>query len=484
MNHGLNSDFVGYPYLEEFSSTADHRDDAAPKVWVKFRYDHPGVWQATENMRKSVAIVTDMLVRTALEESRSRFLADASLRLFASPDEDSTLATLSRLLVPALADGACILSSRNAVLQCRFVAHADPMKERCVRVLGAGLCADGGKRADWVDHVLRRGRSIELSGQTLADALAFGSHDSDVSAAIAGLDMRWLDGLPLVSHNRVLGAVFLFGTPLRQELDGSGKALLQALAHRASMAVGNAQLHENAQHSIRAREHLMAVASHDLRNSLSLALMSLSALEVPLDGSSALPPASRVALLRKGLGRMQRLLDDLLDFASIETGQLSLSICEQSVAALVDEAIETFREAAMHKGIQLARQTPDGSTMIECDSFRILQVLSNLIGNALKFTPSGGTVTVAAVDREGDIEFSVADTGCGIASCDLPRVFEAYYRAPRAGNGGMGLGLSISKGIVESHGGKAWVESQLGEGTTFYFRLPKHLPAPTQNDNF
>lgn len=482
MNHGLDADFDKYPYFDEFCSIVDHRDETPPTMRVKFRYDHPGAWQATENMRKSVAVVADMFVRTALEETRCRFLADASLRLFAAPDEDAVLATLCRLLVPTLADGACIVSIRAPSLHCRWVAHADPLKERFVRALGAGLSGEVGKRADWIEQVVRRGRSIELVGQTLTDAFSLISDDFEVSAAISALDIRWLDGLPLTIHNRVLGAAFLFGAPLRQELDVSGKEILQALGHRASLAVENAQFRESARHSIRAREHLMAVASHDLRNSLSLALLSLSSLDIPLDGSSGLSKAARVALLRKGLGRMQRLLDDLLDFASIEAGRLSLSICDAAVSSLVDEAIETFREAAAQKGIELGHRSPDGACSIECDSFRILQVMSNLIGNALKFTPAGGTVTVAAVDRGDDVEFSVADTGCGIASSDLPRVFEAYHRASRSNSGGMGLGLSISKGIIESHGGRVWVESRPGEGTTFYFCLPKHSPVHAKSD--
>jgi signal transduction histidine kinase len=481
MNQGLNSDFGKYPYLEDFSSIVE-RHEEAPPVRVKFRYDHPGVWQAAESMRKSVAAVTELLVQTAVEETRARFLADASLRLFTAADEEATLATLSQLFVPMLADGAIIFSMRGDTLQCRSVAHVDSAKESFVLALGSTFVNDAGNHIDWLEQVCRKGRPVGLSGQTLMDALARLSNDPQVLAAISVLEMGWMDGLPLVAQNRVLGAAFLFGASSRQELEVAGGELRQSLAHRAGLAVGNAQLHESARYSIRAREHLMAVASHDLRNSLSLAMMSLSALEMPLDGSSNLPPASRIALVRKGLGRMQRLVDDLLDFASIEAGQLSLSCSEQTARALMDEALETCSEAAARKGIRLAGQPPDGPCPLECDSFRILQVISNLIGNALKFTKAGGSVTVAAFDRGDNVEFSVTDTGCGITPTDLPHVFEAYRRAPRAASGGMGLGLSICKGIIESHGGKIWVDSRLGSGTTFSFCLPKHSPAHAKSD--
>jgi signal transduction histidine kinase len=410
-------------------------------------------------------------------------LADASLRLLASTDEEATYATLSRLCIPMLADGACIFSLRGDDVQCRAVAHADPAKERFALAFASALASDMGKRIDWVEEVFRLGRCSELSGQTLAHSLTSLSNDPDIALAVKGLDIHWLEAWPLVAQHRVLGAIVLFGGTLRHEFGMAGEDMLQSLAHCASLAVDNVQMHEHARQSIRAREWLMAVAAHDLRNSLSLALMSLSTLDQFLDGSAALSPASRILLVRKGLSRMQRLVDDLLDFSSIEVGHLSISTAEQSVAPLVDEALDAFREAAAQKGIRLLGRKPSDACRIECDAQRILQVLSNLLGNALKFTPAGGEITVAAVDCGDEVEFFVTDTGCGIAPAEVSRIFEAYHRAARSRSGGVGLGLTIARGIVESHGGKMRVESRLGNGTTFFFRLPKRAPAGSKNDN-
>lgn len=477
MNHGLKSDFGKYVSMDDFSSVVDQRDQPPLTMRVIIRDGQPGVWQVSENLRKSVEAATDLLMRSALEETRARFLAEASLRLWAATDEEATFATLARLFVPVLADGACVFSLQGDDVQCRAVAHSDAVKERFILALSEALESDDETRADWIEQVFRRGRCIELSGQTLPHTLAYLANDPQVATALSGLELRWLEAWPLVSQQRVIGAIFLFGSTLRHEFDMAGGEMLQSLAHCASLAVENAQNHEHDKQKIRARERLMAVAAHDLRNSLSLALMSLSSLDQIGDGSPTLSTKARLAFLRKGLSRMQRLVDDLLDFSSMEVGHLSISWTEQqSATLLVDDTLEAFQEVAAHKGIRLAGRIPVEPCRIECDAQRILQVLSNLVGNALKFTPSGGEITIGVVDGGDDVEFFVADTGCGIAPAELPRVFEAYHRAARSRSGGVGLGLTIAKGIVESHGGQMRVESRLGEGTTFFFRLPKKAP--------
>lgn len=480
MNHGLKTDFGKYVPMAGVSTVVEGNHEPARTMRLELRDDHSAFVQIAENMRKSVEVVTDLFTRMALEETRARFLTDASLRLFASSDEEATFATLSRLFVPKLADGACIFSVHGDEVFCRAGVHSDSSKEKFVLALAGGLVGGGEGRTEWAEQVLRQGRCIHLAGQTLAHTVECLAHDPEVSGAMAALDVQWIEGWPLLSQHRVLGAIFLFGSTLRDEFDVAGAEMLQSLAVCASLALSNAQTHEFERESIRAREHLMAVAAHDLRNSLSLALLSLSTFDTLGDGANGSSPPSRIGFVRKGLNRMQRLVDDLLDFSSIEAGHLSISSNDQYVSKLVDEAIETFREVALQKNITLLGRSPAESCHLECDGFRILQVLSNLIGNALKFTSSGGEVTLTAVDIGDDVEFSVSDTGCGIVPAELPRVFDAYRRATRSNAGGVGLGLSIAKGIVTSHGGKIWVESRLKEGTTFFFRLPKR---PSTNCN-
>ncbi len=482
MNHGLKLDFGKSVSLADISTVMERNQEPSPTKRLVFRDDHFVFSQLTDHMRKSVDIVTDLFARMALEETRARFLADASLRLFASSDEETTFATLSRLFVPKLADAACFISLHGDEALCRCVAHADPAKESFVRALAGAFVRGGERRTEWAEQVLDQGRRIDLAGQPFTVVAERLSNDPEVSRALAALGVQWIEGWPLLSSHRVLGAIFLFGSTLRHEFDFAGGEMLQSLTHIAGLALSNAHTHEFERQSIRAREHLMAMAAHDLRNSLSLALLSLSTLETFDEGSNGGSQPSRIVFLRKGLNRMQRLLDDLLDFSTIETGHLSISSAEQSVSKLIEEAVDTFRDAALHKNIKLVGRAPLESCRLECDGFRILQVLSNLIGNALKFTPMGGEVTLTAVDVGDEIEFSVSDTGCGITPAELPRVFDAYRRSTRLNAGGVGLGLSIAKGIVTSHGGRMWVESRLKEGTTFFFRLPKHSATESEID--
>lgn len=491
MKQSLKSDGNHYDSIGDVAREANPHEPVWSLPRVKIRNGRDDIWQLTENMRRSVETVADLLMRTAVEETRARFLAEASLRLLASTDEESTFSTLSRLFVPILADGACVFSLHGGErrqwrpevsdiqfvdVHCRALAHADAAKEKFVSVLAENLAYQAERHVEWTQQVFQRGRGNELSGQALLDVFATYSGQADMTEALQALDLRWLEGWPLVAHDRVLGAIFLLGSTLRHEFEGAKEEILQSLAHCASLAVDNARIHQDAQRSIRARERLMAVAAHDLRNSLSLASMTVSLLDGGSESANGAPPVSRLATLRKGLGRMQRLVDDLLDFSSIEAGGLSIVPGQQPVAMLVEETLEAFRDTAAQKGIHLSAHPPAMACIIEGDAFRLLQVLSNLVGNAMKFTPRGGTVTITIVNHDDDVGFSVSDTGCGIAPAELPHVFEAYWRTTRARSGGVGLGLSIAKGIVESHGGTMWVESRLGEGTTFFFKLPKKVP--------
>jgi signal transduction histidine kinase len=221
--------------------------------------------------------------------------------------------------------------------------------------------------------------------------------------------------------------------------------------------------------AVRAREDLLAVVSHDLRNPLQA---------VKLTASLLLPQVGQAPHLRKHLemierasDRMEHLIQDLLDSASIHAGGLSLHRQREVVASVVTEAVELQAPIAAERTIQLSVELAVDGAEIDCDRQRLLQVFANLIGNALKFCPSGGVIRVAASQRSGEILFSVNDTGPGIPPEQLGSLFEPYRAGLQPGHGA-GLGLYISKGLVQAHGGRIWVESELGQGTTFFFTLP------------
>ena len=389
MNQSLKSDGEMTDIAQDILTNDHHRECSSMPRSGTFRWGRDDVRQVTENMRKSVETGADLLLRTVIEETRARFLADASLRLLALTDEEATFATLSRLFVPMLADGVCVLTLGDGNVHCRAVAHADGDKERYVSILAQNLAMQAEQHVDWMDQIFQHGQGKELSGQSLLDVFALHSEHVEVTEAFRVLDVRWLEGWPLVSQHRVLGGIYLFGSTLRHELDVAGGEILQSLAQCASLAVDNARIHQDARQSIRARERLMAFAAHDLRNSLSLSLMSLSLLNGGSEIANGSTTALRLATLRKGLSRMQRLVDDLLDFSSLAAGRLSIAPEQQSVNRLVEETLEAFRDPAAQKGVHLAGRVLGENCVVEGDAFRLLQVLSNLVGNALKFTPDG-----------------------------------------------------------------------------------------------
>jgi PAS domain S-box-containing protein len=237
------------------------------------------------------------------------------------------------------------------------------------------------------------------------------------------------------------------------------------------------RMEEGLRAAVAARDQVLAVVSHDLRNPLSAIKMCTAALEASLPAETTVA-GPLLATIRESTDWMQRIIQDLLDVASLDAGRLSLHRGTQSIERLLDHAVELFRPLADEHGIGLdAGYARENLPDVVVDGERILQVLSNLIGNACKFTPRGGRVSIG-VTREGTgVRVWVRDTGCGIEPAHLERVFDRFWHASDAGQvRSTGLGLAIAKGIVEAHGGRIWVESARHRGSTFSFTLPSGLP--------
>jgi signal transduction histidine kinase len=232
--------------------------------------------------------------------------------------------------------------------------------------------------------------------------------------------------------------------------------------------------------AIVARENFVAGVSHDLKNPLSVIQMSVVSM------ARTLPPVSRQQvekheqIVLRNVNRMNRLIGDLLDAAAIDAGQMSIEPGDESVRVLVTEAVDLLRPLASARNQEL-RLAAVEDLRVTCDRVRVLQVMSNLVGNAIKFSESGRIITLRA-ERDGRAaRFSVEDHGTGIAPGQLRHVFERYWRAKPTDGGGTGLGLFLARGIVEAHSGKLWVESKPGVGSTFYFTLPlRDEPAEPQ----
>lgn len=221
------------------------------------------------------------------------------------------------------------------------------------------------------------------------------------------------------------------------------------------------------------RDDFLGMVSHDLRDLLNGIVVSsqflAQKLEKHSDSAQLLIETARIE--RYG-ARMNRLIGDLVDVASIDSGKLAMHAVPGDVAALVAEAVDALQVSASAKGIALEVQHPQESGTAQFDHDRLLQVLANLIANSVKFTPKGGNIRVHCKRVEDAIQFCVSDTGEGIPVAMLEAVFERFWQVGKNDRRGLGLGLYISRCIVEAHGGTIWAESSAGQGTRMLFTLP------------
>ncbi|MGZ3649814.1 MAG: sensor histidine kinase [Bdellovibrionota bacterium] len=223
------------------------------------------------------------------------------------------------------------------------------------------------------------------------------------------------------------------------------------------------------------RKENVDVVSHDLKNPIAALKLRMQILARHGRENGNIERDLRQALT--SVNSMESLVRDLLDHAKMEAGRLALSKRTVSVPELVEGALSRLEPLAAEKEIKLSLFEEPGFPDVECDPGRITQVLDNLLGNALKFTPRGGTIRLSATYQSRQWMISVSDSGPGIREDQLPHVFERFWQDSQTSMKGNGLGLAIAKGIVESHGGRIWVESHPGQGAEFFFTLPLHAEA-------
>ncbi|HSJ10889.1 MAG TPA: HAMP domain-containing sensor histidine kinase [Longimicrobiales bacterium] len=249
------------------------------------------------------------------------------------------------------------------------------------------------------------------------------------------------------------------------------RARIEVLLRARALSLAVRQRAEDAEHATNTRDEVMAIVSHDLRNPLNVVLTMSSFL---LDNADGLRDKDReqLSMVHRAARQMHRLIQDLLDISGMEAGNVSLQLMPEAVQPMMEEACAALEHVAATRSVDIVCDPAAGLPPVQADRDRALQVFGNLIGNALKYTPEGGTVHLSAAVAGGDVRFTITDTGDGIAAEDLPHVFDRFWQARRTRDGGAGLGLAISRQIVVAHGGEIGVDSEPGNGSTFWFTLP------------
>jgi signal transduction histidine kinase len=398
------------------------------------------------------------------EERRAAFLATAGQELASSLDYEHAIATLAKLIVPNIADICVIdLAESDGALRRAAVAHRDVVRERELETRVGEVIRDVPEAL----ALVIRERESHIIGYA-SSLLAY--------AGVAPEEQRGLMAVPLVSRGQTLGVILAAAaeeTLFKQE----DAALVSELSRHGSLAIDNARLYRESQQAVQAREEVLAIVSHDLRNPLNAVMLAASLLQT--SGKIAPDDREQLEIIDISAKRMQRLIADLLDVTRLEGGkQLPIEPAPLDVQSLFEETYELFKSQAATGSITLQCHAPKDVPPVYADRHRVLQVLSNLIGNAMKFTPPGGMITCRAEREDGKVLISVADTGPGIPRENLGDIFNPYWQAKRTARLGAGLGLPIAKGIVESHGGRIWAESEPEKGTKFFFTLPVAVDAP------
>ena len=376
----------------------------------------------------------------------------------------------------------------RGLLQLSVAAHASRSPGEIASLLTAGarelLTARTAGLVDPARHCLSTAgepmRELPLPGAVppgrgqVLPAAELSEAERALLAPAAALPAReWLSVSVPGQPGEPAGLLYVFDK-LAGTFNEADAAVLAQLAQVAGTAFANAQLVDELQRASRARDDLIAIVSHDLRNPLNVITMASNFQRQLLASPQPQLEAVRTSADRitRASRHMTALVNDLLDASRIESGALKLELQQTQAAELLDEVVEAFAPLASEKGIALSRgEAATGAA--EADRPRLFQVLSNLVGNAIKFTPRGGSVSLGSREEGATVRFEVRDTGPGIDERHLPLLFKRYWQPGGvASREGAGLGLFIAQGIIQAHRGEISVETAPGKGSRFFFTVP------------
>jgi PAS domain S-box-containing protein len=401
-------------------------------------------------------------------ETEQTFLAELGVVLASTLDYADTLTNIGRIAVRDVAD-FCIVDvvGEGDSIKRHKVMSRDPAKSS---VCDAFLQIPLDRSCSYFTAAVQNKQSVlieHLSPEAMASF--FGAQDE--LRVMRAANPKSLVAVPLLARGKLIGVIALVSSSAERVYGQRDVRLAEQLAQRAAFAIENARLFSEAQQAAKTREDVLAVVSHDLKNPVTV--MGLAAhLLRQYDRIDKHKFSQLGETIQHAVDRMHVLISDLLDYAKVQSGTFAIETSAEGIDRVAIPAIEALRLLAAAKRQTLITDIPMDLPAVTVDVRRIGQVVSNLVGNAIKFTPEGGTVRVSARQWGHEIIVSIADTGPGIPVEHLSKVFDWFWQAQMSKQMGSGLGLSIAKGIVEAHRGRIWAESQLGKGSSFFFTLP------------
>ena len=438
--------------------------------------------------------------------AHDRLLAAIGPLLTSSLEPKQVAQQTAELLVRELAD-ACVIDrvddpETDAKAVTRLAAvHRDPRKQETLLALQRLLLEHGQGNLVVKALATRQTKIVTRVSTEYLDSVARSPEHRRLLGEFGPVSII---AVPLQARGLLLGALTFVSTTESRTYDERDAAFLEEIALRLALSIDNGRLFETAKAAVATRDEVLRIVAHDLRNPLGTILLSASLLKDPgnVKGSgngngkgegngngnghddgkahgggdaALLKSADRI---EKAAKRMNRLIRDLLDVTRSETGRLSVEHAPLSPRAIANAAVAAQQALTTGASIEIETEVPEDLPEVNGDRDRLMQIFENLIGNAMKFTPAGGRITVAALAQGDEVRFSVRDTGQGIPAEDLPHVFDRLWKGrteqseqPKK-HDASGMGLLIVKALVEAHEGRVWAESEPGHGSTFYFTIP------------
>lgn len=423
-------------------------------IWI---HDRGKIFSRDENGRPLRMVGNELDITGKKKvENLLKFLAEAGTILSSTLGYENTLKSVGELSVRQLAD-VCVLEIFDEEGKfTRFVTVAEHEK-------------------DWiVDIIMNRNsdRPFIETNETL--------YIENPGPELQALGIKSAIAIPLMVHGKCLGIISYLTDGKSRSYTEVEVPMAEEFTRLSALSIRNAILYREEKEASKMREDVLAVVSHDLKNPLSFIHLAAQMIQ-----RSEKPDKDKVkefgTKISNAAGQMQVLINDLLDFAKLKSGTLSVEKRAVRIEEVISMVIDQLRLQAENKKQNLTVNLYPDLPEIDADPYRMAQVLTNLLDNAIKFTPEGGEVMLWATKGEEGILVTVSDNGPGIEAEQLPKIFERFWQAKRTKHMGSGLGLAIVKGLVEAHYGKVWVESKLGKGTSFSFSVPLAKTVRTSN---